>query len=71
MHFALINNQRVEAQPQLQGLCSCCSQPVVSKYGIRKVWHWAHRSKVSCDNWWEPETECHRNRKNNYPVECQ
>jgi len=71
VHFALINNQRVEAQPQLQGLCSCCSQPVVSKYGIRKVWHWAHRSKVSCDNWWEPETEWHRNRKNNYPVECQ
>lgn len=71
MHFALINNQRVEAQPQLQALCSYCSQPVISKCGTCKVWHWAHRSKVNCDNWWEPETEWHRNWKNNYPVECQ
>lgn len=71
MHFALINNNRVEAQPQLQGLCLCCSQPVIAKCGTHKIWHWAHRSKINCDNWWEPETEWHRNWKNNYPDDWQ
>src|SRR5690606_12286408 len=71
MHFALINNNRVEAQPQLKGLCSCCSKPVIAKCGTRKIWHWAHKSKTDCDNWWEPETEWHRTWKNNYPTDCQ
>ena len=71
MHFALLNNNRVEAQPQLQGLCSCCSQPVIAKCGKQKIWHWAHKSKTACDNWWESETEWHRNWKNNYPADWQ
>lgn len=71
MHFALINNNRVEAQPQLQGLCSCCFQPVISKCGTRKIWHWSHKSKTDCDNWWEPETEWHRAWKSNYPTDWQ
>jgi competence protein CoiA len=71
MHFALINNYRIEAQPQLQGLCSCCSKPVIAKCGTRKIWHWAHKSKTDCDNWWEPETEWHRTWKNNYPSDWQ
>ena len=71
MHFALINNNRVVAQPQLQGLCSCCFQPVISKCGTRKIWHWAHKSKTDCDNWWEPETEWHRSWKNNFPTNWQ
>ncbi|MBS0647531.1 MAG: competence protein [Verrucomicrobia bacterium] len=71
MHFALINNNRVEAQPQLKGLCSCCAKPVIAKCGTRKIWHWAHKNKTECDNWWEPETEWHRAWKNNYPAEWQ
>jgi hypothetical protein len=71
MHFAIINNNRVEAQPKLQGLCSCCSKPVIAKCGIRKIWHWAHKSKTDCDSWWEPETEWHRTWKNNYPADWQ
>lgn len=71
MHFALINNNRVEAQPQLKGLCSCFSKPVIAKCGTRKIWHWAHKNKTECDNWWEPETEWHRTWKNNYPAEWQ
>lgn len=71
MHFALINNNRVEAQPQLQGLCSCCSKPVIAKCGTQKIWHWAHKSKTDCDNWWESETEWHRTWKNNYPADWQ
>jgi len=71
MRFALINNNRVEAQPQLKGECSCCSKPVIAKCGTQKIWHWSHKSKVDCDNWWEPETEWHRAWKSNYPTEWQ
>lgn len=71
MKFAIIDNNRVEAQPKQNGLCPNCGQPVIAKCGEKKVWHWAHRSVISCDRWWEPETEWHRNWKNNYPVECQ
>lgn len=71
MRFAIVDNERTEAQPKLQGLCPNCSQPVIAKCGDKKVWHWAHRSTISCDSWWEPETEWHRNWKDNYPAEWQ
>ncbi|MBA4153955.1 competence protein CoiA family protein [Flavobacterium sp.] len=71
MHFALLGNNRIEAQPKLNGLCSCCSKPVIAKCGTRKIWHWAHKSKTDCDNWWEPETEWHRTWKNNYSADWQ
>ena len=71
MRFALIDNIRTEAQPKLSGLCCCCSMPVIAKCGRQKMWHWAHKSKTDCDNWWEPETEWHRNWKNNYLAEWQ
>jgi len=71
MHFAIINNNRVEAQPQLKGLCPCCSQPVIAKCGKQKVWHWAHKNITTCDSWWEAETEWHRTWKNNYSAEWQ
>lgn len=71
MYFALIDNNRVEPKPRQQALCPNCFQPVIAKCGNQKVWHWAHRNNVSCDNWWEPETEWHRNWKNNYPADWQ
>lgn len=71
MRFALIDNNRVEAQPKQHGLCPNCSQPVVAKCGKQKIWHWAHRSITSCDDWWEPEIKWHRNWKNNYPANWQ
>lgn len=71
MLFALIDNNRIKAQPKLNGLCCCCSKPVIAKCGSRKIWHWAHKSKTDCDNWWEPETEWHRKWKSNYPAEWQ
>jgi hypothetical protein len=42
MRFALIDNNRTEAQPKLNGLCCCCSKPVVQnvvheKYGIGHI----------------------------------
>ncbi|MBI1328222.1 MAG: competence protein [Alphaproteobacteria bacterium] len=72
MQFALLNNERVSAAPKLKGLCPGCSQPVTAKCGTQRVWHWAHSSKKPCsDKWWEPETQWHRDWKNNFPVEWQ
>lgn len=71
MRFALIGNNRIEAKPQLDALCSCCLKPVIAKCGTRKIWHWAHKNKTDCDNWWEPETEWHRTWKNNYSADWQ
>jgi competence protein CoiA len=71
MRLALVDDKRIEAQPNQQGICPNCSQSVIAKCGKQKIWHWAHRKITSCDNWWEPETEWHRNWKNNYPLEWQ
>jgi hypothetical protein len=71
MKFALIDNNRVEAKPKKHGVCPNCLQPVVAKCGKQKIWHWAHLRIISCDSWWEEETEWHRNWKNNYPSDWQ
>jgi len=71
MKFALIDNNRIEAQPKLQGLCPFCFHPVIAKCGKQKVWHWAHRNTTACDSWGKAETEWRRTWKNNYPVEWQ
>lgn len=71
MQFALVNNQRVPAEPELKGLCPGCLLPVTAKCGTRRIWHWAHRTERSCDGWWEPETEWHRAWKNKFPPEWQ
>jgi competence protein CoiA len=69
MRFALVNNQRVLAEPKQHGLCPVCSQRVTAKCGPQRIWHWAHRGKRTCDPWWKPETEWHRAWKKNFPLE--
>lgn len=71
MRFALVNNERVEAEPKLKGQCPGCLQPVIAKCGTKRIKHWAHRTEVTCDRWWEPETEWHRAWKDSFPRECQ
>jgi len=71
MRFALINNERVEAAPNLKGLCPVCAQPVIAKCGTQRIWHWAHRGKIVCDRWRETETQWHRAWKDKFPRECQ
>ena len=70
MRFALIDNNRADAAPGLKARCPGCSQLVTAKCGSRRIWHWAHVSKQSCDRWWE-ETLWHRAWKNLFPVEWQ
>lgn len=72
MRFARINNELVEAAPDLHGaVCPGCGAPVIAKCGTQKVHHWAHRNTKMCDSWWETETQWHRNWKNKFPAEWQ
>lgn len=71
MRFALVNNERAEASPKSKGTCPGCDQPVTSKCGKQRIWHWAHDAKKVCDQWWETETNWHRSWKDNFPREWQ
>lgn len=68
MKFANFEGQRCEAQPgRTSATCPSCGAAVVAKCGKHRVWHWAHRGARVCDSWWEPETEWHRNWKDEFP----
>ncbi len=71
MKFALVNEQRQEAQPNLSGACQTCGHPMVAKCGESRVWHWAHKGSHRCDPWWENETPWHRAWKGHFPVNWQ
>jgi len=69
MKFALVNGERKEAQPNINGRCPCCNCPVIAKCGKVRIPHWAHRGM--CDSWWEGETDWHRLWKGHFPMEWQ
>ena len=69
MQFALVEDVSSEPTPGLKGTCKSCGMPMVAKCGQHKLWHWAHKSRMHCDPWWEPETEWHREWKNRFPRE--
>ena len=71
MKFALVDDQRIEAQPNLSGRCPSCGQVMLAKCGDIKVWHWAHKGRRICDHWWENETEWHRDWKNRFFTDWQ
>jgi competence protein CoiA len=71
MKFALVNGERRESEPGTAGACPLCDRPMVPKCGTLRVWHWAHKGKLQCDSWWEPETEWHRAWKGIFPSEWQ
>ncbi len=71
MKFALVDGHKTEPQPGLKGICINCQSDTIAKCGQVKIWHWAHKSNVSCDPWWENETEWHRAWKNHFPTEWQ
>jgi competence protein CoiA len=59
MQIALVNGERRKAAPELTGQCPGRAQTVNAKCGPRRIWHWAHLGKRTCDAWWEPETPWH------------
>lgn len=71
MKFAIVNGERSEAVASFKGICAACGSPTVAKCGNTKIHHWAHKSKLDCDRWWENETEWHREWKNRFPITWQ
>ncbi len=71
MKFANLAGQRLEAEPGRSGACPSCGADLVPKCGQQRIWHWAHRGVRTCDTWWEPETEWHREWKNQFPIDWQ
>ena len=71
MKFALVSGTRQEAQPGLTGECIGCGSPMVARCGEVRIKHWAHKGRIRCNPWWEPETEWHRAWKNQFPSEWQ
>ncbi|MCX5709053.1 MAG: competence protein CoiA family protein [Candidatus Omnitrophica bacterium] len=69
--FALVNGERIEAQPGLRGTCAFCQSDTIAKCGPERIWHWAHKSKASCDLCWENQTKWHMAWKNYFPGEWQ
>lgn len=71
MKFALVDGERCEPQPKLTGLCPACGEPVTARCGKQRIWHWAHKGRLICDPWWEPEGDWHRAWKNQFPAAWQ
>lgn len=62
MFTAIDNATKKEVLPFKNGsaICKCCGSDVIAKCGTINVHHWAHKSKVNCDNWYEPMTQWHK-----------
>src|ERR1700733_8979392 len=71
MKFAEVEGLRREASPRLSGKCFVCDGPTIARCGQIRVRHWAHQTGHTCDHWWEPETEWHRDWKNRFPEHWQ
>lgn len=65
------DNQRIKAVPKGKSTCPICKERMIAKCGEINIWHWSHKIKSNCDNWWEPESLWHINWKQNFSVEQQ
>lgn len=70
MRLAIVDGQRREANPGLNGHCPGCGGPVRAKCGEVLTWHWAHLT-AECDPWSEPESQWHLNWKARFPEAYQ
>lgn len=66
MLFALVDGIKSEATPKQVGVCPLCEEKVFSKCGEINIWHWAHKKGVSCDHWYEPESDWHYHWKQTF-----
>jgi competence CoiA-like predicted nuclease len=69
MLYASLNNEKIEAIPKTKAICTLCEKDVFSKCGEVNVWHWAHLKEENCDKWYEPETQWHKDWKNQFGKE--
>jgi len=74
MNFALYENQKVSAEEynksdNLDLRCPCCNSEVVAKQGEKNIWHFAHKVKNDCSEWFKPMSEWHSNWQKCFPIE--
>lgn len=67
MQYSSVDGKKFPPFPKGRGICSVCDSETIAKCGEKVMWHWAHKSKMDCDPWWENETEWHRNWKEHFP----
>lgn len=67
MQYSNVNGQKTLPFPKGKGNCDVCGSDTIAKCGEKVMWHWAHKSKMECDPWWENETEWHREWKEKFP----
>lgn len=68
MQYAINENkERIQATPAVKATCECCKSEVLAKCGTINIWHFAHKNTEDCDDWYEPESEWHRNWKEFFP----
>lgn len=63
MIWALVENEKIEAEPGKKGICPICGELVFSKCGEINIWHWSHYNNENCDPWYEPESFWHKHWK--------
>lgn len=63
--------ERIAAFRGGRGLCPTCKTEMLAKCGAIIIWHWAHRSLVECDAWYEPESAWHIEWKQQFPADWQ
>ncbi len=69
MLYALLKNEKIKPIPKAKAKCPLCEKDVFSKCGDVYAWHWAHENQKSCDNWFEPETQWHKDWKDQFGKE--
>jgi competence CoiA-like predicted nuclease len=65
------DGQRIKPFLRGKGFCPLCNAPVKAYCGEIYEWHWKHKTKNSCDQWFEVETKWHRDWKNKFSSELQ
>jgi competence CoiA-like predicted nuclease len=72
MKFAIVETEKREAlHSGERGICICCGSETIAHCGDFMVHHWKHKKLVECDDWYEGETEWHRDWKNKFPTQFQ
>ena len=64
MYSAIYNNEKIEISSFVDTMkgglfCPCCNSEVIAKQGASKAHHFAHKTLIVCDQWYEM-SEWHR-----------
>jgi len=76
MIYALLEDNKVSVDEttETEAACPCCHSPVIARRGEINIHHWAHKSLVECDSFYEPKTQWHVDMQNiltNYNKDLQ